>query len=70
MMMDVRPDVACSRAFMIPRSVMESRLEVASSKIRIGVSFKMMKSCTLPNRDGFTMSLSGKSHAQGKPTEA
>ena len=46
MMMDVRPDVACSRAFMIPRSVMESRLEVASSKIRIGVSFKIALKAT------------------------
>ena len=35
MMMEVLPEVAASSAFMIPLSVMESRLEVASSNTRI-----------------------------------
>ena len=39
-MMEVRPLVANFRALMIDFSVMESRLEVASSNISIGVSFR------------------------------
>ena len=40
MMMEVRPLVANFRALMIDFSVMESRLEVASSNTSIGVSFR------------------------------
>lgn len=39
-MMEVRPLVANFRALMIDFSVMESRLEVASSNTSIGVSFR------------------------------
>ena len=38
--MEVRPLVANFRALMIDFSVMESRLEVASSNTSIGVSFR------------------------------
>ena len=40
-MMEVLPCVAWSKAFIMLLSVIESRLEVASSKIRMGVSFKI-----------------------------
>ena len=39
MMMEVRPSVAAFRAVMMDFSVMESRLEVASSNINIEVFF-------------------------------
>ena len=40
MIIEVRPWVAPFRAVMMDFSVMESRLEVASSKTSMGVSFK------------------------------
>ena len=40
-MIEVRPLVACSSARIMPRSVIESKLEVASSKMRMGVFLRM-----------------------------
>ena len=43
MMMEVRPSVALLRARMMLFSVIESRLEVASSNTRMGEFFRMAR---------------------------